>query len=244
MKKKAVALSSFACVFTLILAGLVFAASLGDPFDGNSLQNPNWQWQNEPDEWDVGATTAGWLHFVPKTNQNLWASDTTARLYQETDVDKFDVETHLVVDYAADCVVAGIVAYGPQEDNWTTLKLWGRAGDAIIQWQHKQSEVVPNVPGSSQPAGRVEVYLRMAKDGDNYMGWWKLAEGDDWIEIKPDAPFDLTPPIQVGIYGGICTGSGRATVEYEYFKDRIEPITSVDPATKLSATWGQIKSSH
>jgi hypothetical protein len=241
MKRHFLAFSLFVCFLTLAFALTSFAVSLGDPFDGNSLQNPNWQWQNEPDEWDVGVTKAGWLHFVPKVNQNLWASDTTTRLYQEFDGD-FDVETHIVLEYQGGCVVCGIVALSPVEDNWTTLKFWGRAGDAIIQWQHKQSEVVGNVPDSSQPAGTVEAFFRMAKQGNNYLGWWKKAEGDDWIEIKPDAPMDLTPPIQVGIFGGICADTGEATVEYEYFKDLVEPITSVKPDTKLSTTWGQIKS--
>ncbi len=141
-------------------------------------------------------------------------------------------------------MVAGIVAYSPTEDDWTTLKFWGRAGDAIIQWQHKQNEVVGNVAGSAQPAGVVDVYLRMAKDGDNYMGWWKLAEGDDWIEVKPDAPFALTPPIQLGLFGGVCAGAGEAVVEYEYFKDLIDPVSSVEAAAKMSVTWGQIKLSY
>ena len=241
MKRKLMFVAVLIPVFVTMFTWSTYAASLGDPFDGTSLANPNWQWQNEPDVWDVGVTTPGWLHLVPKVNQNLWSSDTTTQLYQETSVDKFDVETHVRVDYVSDCIVAGIVAYSPVEDNWTTVKLWGRAADAIIQWQHKQSEVVPNVAGSSQPAGVVEVYLRMAKDGDNYMAWWKLAEGDDWIEIKPDAPFALTPPLHVGLFGGICTGSGEATIEYEYFNDLIEPATAVDPSAKLSVTWGELK---
>lgn len=242
MERHFVTLSLFTC-FLLIAFTSSVPASLGDPFDGAGLLNPDWQWQNEPDEWDVGTTKAGWLHFVPKTDQNLWQSDTTTQLYQEIDGD-FDVETHLVVDYQSDCIVAGLVIGGPTEGDWTTLKVWGRAGDAIIQWQHKENEVVGNVPGSSQPAGVVEYYLRMAKEGNNYMGWWKVAEGDDWIAVEPDAPFDLTPPLHLGVFGGICSGAGEATVEYEYFRDLVNPLTSVDPAARMPATWGQIKSRY
>ncbi len=231
----------FVCVILMTPFSSFSADSLGDPFDGKGLKNPNWQWQSEPDVWNVGETTDGWLHFVPKVNQNLWQSDTTIRLFQETNLDQFDVETHVVMDYAGGCMVAGLVALSPVENNWTTLKFWGRAGDAILQWQHKANEVVGNVPGSTQPAGRVEVYLRLAKDGDNYLGWWKKEEGDDWIEIKPDAPFALTPPIQIGIYGGICAAAGEATIEYEYFRDLVNPF-AVEPDAKLSATWGRIKS--
>jgi hypothetical protein len=233
----------FVCVFLVAFSGSLFADSLGDPFDGKGLQNPNWVWQSEPDVWDVGTTTEGWLHFVPKINQNLWSADTTIRLYQETSEEQFEVETHVVMDYAGDCIVAGLVALSPVENNWTTLKFWGRAGDAILQWQHKSQEIVANVPGSTQPAGRVEAYLRMEKDGDNYLGWWKKAEGDDWIEIKPDAPFALTPPIQIGVFGGICAAAGSGTIEYEYFSDLVNPF-AVEPDAKLSATWGQVKSKY
>lgn len=242
MKRKCVFFLALVCILLLAFTSSIFAAdSLGDPFDGKSLKNPNWEWQSEPDEWDVGETTEGWLHFVPALNQNLWQSDTTIRLYQETNLEKFDVETHVVVDYQSSGIVAGLVALSPTDNNWTTLKFWGRAADTILQWQHKAQEVVGNVPGVTQPAGRVEVYLRMVKDGDNYMGWWKKEEGDDWIEIKPDAPIVLTPPIQIGIYGGICAADGEATMEYEYFRDLLNPY-AVEPDAKLSATWGQIKS--
>ncbi len=240
--KRCMALLLFACV-VLVASPIAFSAdSLGDPFDGNSLKNPDWVWQGEPDEWDVGETTEGWLHFIPKVNQNLWQSDTTMRLFQETTLDQFDVETHVVVDYAGDCMVAGLVALSPVENDWTTIKFWGRAADAILQWQHKGRDA-GQVPGSNQPAGRVEVYIRMAKDGDNYKGWWKKEEGDDWIAMAPDATIALTPPIQIGIYGGVCAGAGSATVEYEYFRDLVNPY-AVEPDAKLSGTWGQVKSSY
>ena len=240
MKRKLIVL---VCAFLMVFSMPLFAASLGDPFDGAGLKNSNWRWQSEPDEWDVGETTAGWLHFAPKINQNLWSSDTSIRLYQETSLGEFDVETHVVMDYQGSCIVAGLVALGSTENNWTTLKFWGRAADAILQWQHKANSIVNQVPGYTEPAGRVEAYLRLAKDSDNYMAWWKKEEGDDWIEIKPDAPIVLTPPIQIGIYGGICAGAGEGTIEYEYFKDLLNPY-AIEPAEKMSATWGQIKSGY
>lgn len=232
----------FICILFLAFSIVVFADFLGDPFNGNELQNPNWIWQNEPDVWDVGKTTEGWLHIVPKVNQNLWTSDTTVRLFQETNLEQFDIETHIVMDYADSCIVGGLVALGPTENDWVTIKFWGRAADAILQWQHKGRDV-GQVPDSTQPAGRVEAYLRMAKDGNTYMGWWKKEEGDDWIEMKPDATIALTSPIQMGVYAGICAGAGEGIIEYEYFKDLINPYT-VKPDAKLSGIWGKVKSSY
>lgn len=75
------------------------ADSLGDPFDGNTLKNPNWKWKTsneegvEPKTWDMGKAKAGWLHIKGELNRNLWPSDTTNRLYQEHEGD-FDIETH------------------------------------------------------------------------------------------------------------------------------------------------------
>ena len=54
------------------------APSLGDPFDGNALKNPNWKWKTadeegiEPKKWDIGKTKAGWLHVTGELNRNLW----------------------------------------------------------------------------------------------------------------------------------------------------------------------------
>lgn len=216
------------------------AVSLGDPFEAPELKNPAWKWQSEAQEWDVGKTTKGWLHIVPELNQNLWSSDSSIRLYQETS-DDYDIETHVVMDYKTGCIVAGLVAKSASDDNWTTLKFWGRAGDAILQWQHKAQEVVGNVPGSSQPAGRVEVFLRMVRKGDTYEGYWKKGDKDSWTKITPDAKKELSLPLEVGIYAGICTGAGEAIVEYEYFNDLINPFTDVSPVAKSAAIWGQIK---
>lgn len=244
MKGRFVAFLCLICAFLTTSIGLIFADSLGDPFDGTSLQNANWKWQNEPAQWDVGETTPGWLHITPANNQNLWDVDTVAKLYQEVSADEFDIETHLVMDYqGTDSLVSGLVAKGPNEGNWVTLKFWGRGGDTILQWQHKQQEVVNNVPGSSQPAGRVEVFIRIAKDGDEYTGYWKMNEGDDWTEITPHASISLTPPLEVGIYAGICTAGGTATMEYEYFNDLINPFeAAVALKGKLATCWGDVKS--
>jgi len=48
--------------------------------------------------------------------------------------------------------------------------------------------------------------------------------------------------LEVGIYAGICTASGTAIMEYEYFDDLIEPFeTAVAPKGKLATYWGILK---
>lgn len=234
-------LNIFLVSLFMAFSSFAFSASLGDPFDGNSLKNPNWKWQNEP-KWDIGSTNKGWLHINAANNQNLWDVDTVAKLYQEVTLDKLDIETHLVMEYkGTGSCVSGLVIKSPKDANWTTLKFWGRGGDAILQWQHKTQEVNANVPGSSQPAGRVEVYIRIAKNGDEYIGYWKKAMKDDWIEITPRANRKLTPPLEVGIYAGNCEGGGTMTAQFEYFNDLLNPF-AVKPIGKLSTKWGEIKS--
>ena len=59
------------------------AESLGDPFEGNALKNPNWKWSNEPKKWDLGKTRDGWLTITGEFNRNLWGDDQSNRLYQK-----------------------------------------------------------------------------------------------------------------------------------------------------------------
>jgi hypothetical protein len=244
VKKQPVTFLLFVCIFAAAFAGSVLADSLGDPFDGNSLQNPDWQWQNEPAKWDVGETTPGWLHITGELNRNLWGVDTVNKLYQEVSLDEFDIETHVVMDYqGASSVVTGLVAKSPADSDWTTMKFWGRGGDAILQWQHKQRGAgAGDPPGTNQPAGRVEYYIRMTKNGNEYMGYYKENEDDDWIETSL-ATIDLTPPLEVGIYAGIDAAAGTCIMEFEYFRDLLNPFeTAVAPKGKLATYWGDIKS--
>ena len=88
------------------------AESLGDPFEGNALKNPNWKWSNEPKKWDLGKTRDGWLTIAGEFNRNLWGDDQSNRLYQEHSGD-FHVETHLIHDYRDGSTVQGIVALSP-----------------------------------------------------------------------------------------------------------------------------------
>ena len=84
-------------------------SNFDDPFEGNALQNPNWQWRNEPAHWDVGRTRTNFLHIESEINRNLWASDTSHLLYQETTADMFDVEAHFFARSNTSSGVTGLV---------------------------------------------------------------------------------------------------------------------------------------
>ena len=249
----------FAMLYGLSAEGV---ESLGDPFDGNALKNPNWKWKTsdeggvEPKEWDLSKTKSGWLHVTGELNRNLWPSDTTNRLYQEHEGD-FDIETHLYMDYEDACVVAGVVAYSPttkdhqgRDGEWVTIKLWGRGpangNNAVIQYQKRQFDagegLVGVVPGFQDPAGEMELYMRLRREKDTFTAWWKREANDTWIDIgETEQEFD--EPLEVGIYVGICDGKGKQIAQFEYFEDLLVPF-DVSPRAKLPIAWGDLKRRH
>jgi hypothetical protein len=231
----------FAC--SILGATSVWAAtSLTDEFSGDK-PDAKWKWSNEPKSWDVGKTKKGWLTVNADLNRNLWANDDTSRLYQEVDLEKFDVETHLVTEFQANSIVAGLVAKSPKDENWVTLKWWGHAaGDAQLQFQTKQREIVARVPDFASQGGVADVFLRMVKDKDTYTVFWKLKEGDKWVPVGP-SDWKLTPPLQLGVYAGVDAAAGKLVAQYDYFRDSINPL-AVRPVGKAAVTWGGLKTAR
>lgn len=219
------------------------AESLTDEFDGGSLR-ANWDWWQEPGDWDVGTTQAGWLTVQADPNRNLWAADTTSRLFQSVPDEPFDVETHLVTVFVGNSIVGGVVAMSKADDNWVTLKLWGHGdGTAQLQYQTKSNEngngLVGAAPGFASADGAADVYMRLAKDGDSYTSYWKLEEGDEWAVVGP-TEFALTPPIELSIYAGVDGAAGEMLAQFEYFRDNITPL-GVEAPEKLATAWGRVK---
>jgi len=253
-------LSSFFC-FSYLFFGIVIlgqtADSLGDPFDGNKLSNPNWEWSNEPKKWDIGKTKDGWLTIAGEHNRNLWGEDQSNRLYQEHSGD-FHIETNLIKDYRNVSTVQGIVAMSHttkdpngRTPDWVTLKLWGRGGDdqnAVLQYQARERDNKPGLAGEVAAYGKVKqgalpMYMRMQRQKDKFSTWFKLKEGDKW-KFVGEHELKLKDPLQVGIYAGIADGAGgELTSHFEYFKDLDNPFT-VEAKDKLTMTWGRIKSSE
>ena len=211
------------------------SSNFDDPFEGTDLQNPNWQWQNEPANWDVGETRDGFLHIESETNRNLWASDASHFLYQETDADTFDVETHFFSRWDTSSGVNGLVVKSPADNNWVTIKFWSRDAGAKgqIQYQTRGQGLVAD-PAWRPEFGATELFLRLRKQGDTYTGWYKTREADPWIEIGV-ANFPLTPPLQLGIYAGVAAPTGTLTVDYDYFRSTIDTGVLASPALQFAA---------
>ena len=235
------------CVFASLSVGVLdvkAADSFGDPFDGAKLQNGNWKWQNEPPNWDVGKTREGYLYINSEPNRNLWAGDASHFLYQETDTDMFDVETHFQAKWDTSSGVNGLLIKSPTDDNWVTIKFWSRDAGAKgqIQYQTKQNEGGGGLTGNAgfvPEFGDTELFLRLKKDKDQYTAWYKTEDKADWKEIGV-TEFKLTPPLWLGIYAGVAAGAGKLEVEYEYFRDNMNPFP-VEPGGKATTTWGDVK---
>ncbi len=227
---------------TIWVGGVDAADSFGDPFDGAKLQNPNWEWRNEPADWDVGETSEGYLYIDCGQNRNLWADDASHFLYQETDTDMFDVETHFRAKWNTTSGVNGLLIKSPSDNNWVTIKFWGRdeGNKGHIQYQTKAAGMGPqDIQWRFGDWGDIEMSMRLKKEGDTYTAWYKAEGDEDWMDIG-QGTFALTPPLQLGVYAGVAAADGNLEVEYEYFTDNMTPFP-VEPGGKATTTWGAIK---
>lgn len=210
--------------------------SLGDPFENGKLQNPNWQWQNEPPAWNVTSS----LFIDCEANRNLWVTDATHLLYQEIDTETFDIETEFRAiwgphpRWGGGTALTGLVVKSPADEEWVTLKFWARQASDIkgaVMLQSKKQDIASRwIPRHNAvlfqgvPAGMqaVDLQFRLEKKGNLYTAWYKTLKMDDWILVGK-TEFNLTPPLQVGIYGGVQV-NGILQVHYEYIKDNLKPF--------------------
>ena len=210
------------------------APVFSDPFEGTALQNPNWQWQNEPTHWDVGETREHFLHIEGETHRDLWATDASHLLYQETDTEAFDVETHFFTQWNTFSGVNGLVVKSPADNDWVTLKLWARDPGARghIQYQARERGLAGE-PVWRPGIGETELFFRLRKDANTYTGWYKTREADPWIKIGA-AHVVLTPPLYLGIYAGIAAPTGTLTVDYAYFRNTLNTSVQAAPTAHTS----------
>jgi len=235
-----------ALAFSLAITNSWAAEVYPDEFNGPGIHQ-SFNWQKEPPDWDVGETTAGWLHIGGVFGGNLWCTDESARLYQEIGDEPFEIETHMKAVWGTNSSeIAGICAKSPGDDNWVKLKLWMHGGGtAQIQFQKKCVEsgdgLMGQVPGFNPTGGETEVWLKLKRDGEQCTSYYKTSEGEDWIEIGVTS-FPFSPPYEVGIYGGVDVGAAELIVEFDYFRDNTSPFTlDVSPESGLASCWGRIK---
>ncbi len=249
---------SVTLIFVAFLVPGVFAQTLmSDEFEGTGQDLQSF-WQVKDGDKSPWELKEGLLVAEAGFDQNVWGDDTSTRFYQVTDMQQFDVETSMVVDYADACTVAGILVYSAttkdhqdRDGQWVTLKLWGRGAaqdnNAVLQYQRRQNDdgalgYVGTQPDYQPDQGVIPIELRVARDGDDYEAWFKPNAEGDWVSVSK-VTNELADPVEVGIYVGICEGEGpgRMTVTFDYFREASAPATPVDPKGRLAVTWGELK---
>ena len=244
---KRIAIIAAAALATAFAAN---ATVQSDNFDGSDL-NAMWDVMN-PDKADLSIEN-GQLKFEAKNNGNVWANLDAAFVYQETSGD-FDVETNAVFNYMPASVVAGLAAYSPttqdhagRDGQWVTLKLWGRADDAIIQYQRRENHdgglgYLGEAPGYKPLVGEIPIALRLSRTGNEYNAWYKNEGEGDWIPVGGTVNSELQNPVQIGIYAGIADAAGgELTVWYDNFTEASNPVASVEPNGKSATAWARLK---
>ena len=179
------------------------------------------------------------MHIESEINRNLWISDASHFLYQETEANTFDVETRFFARWDTSSGVNGLVVKSPADNNWVTLKFWsqGEGTRGQIQYQTRGQQSGNGLTadaGFTPTPGNTELFFRLRKDGNTYTGWYKTRETNPWIEIGR-TNFMLTPPLQLGIYAGVATHTGTLAVDYDYFRSMINTTGTAAPILSVSA---------
>lgn len=129
-------------------------------------------------------------------------------------------------DYS-DSIVAGIVAKSSADGKWITLKLWGDDnGTGQMQFQTRGSSsfagLTEAAPGFSCSDGQADIAMRLVKQGDQYMGYFRTEQDIDWRQVGPTT-IPLTPPLEVGFYAGVNPASGKMQVRCNFFRVNSDP---------------------
>lgn len=190
-----------------------------DEFDGTTL-NANWKWANEPDSWNIGTSSQGWLTITGNLHANIFCDDNTTRLYQQIETTQdFDITTKLYCEWGNNSSdVAGIIIKSATSGEWVLLKLWMHGdGTGRLEFQTSCHDIVSPVPGSGSEGGTTEVSLMLHKSGSDYTAYFMNQGGPEWIMIGTTQFLD-DQPLQIGLFGGVDSGDGNLLMQFDYFR--------------------------
>lgn len=129
-------------------------------------------------------------------------------------------------------------------ENWAVLTIGGSAGEkkALIgsminnTWNDKGHFDIPAWP----------VYLKLDKSETKYTGYFKSKPAEEWTIVGASWVHDMKSPELVGIGYINNWGGTNLTLIAEYFMLEGDNVTSmsVEPRSKISDTWGDIKARY
>ena len=138
-------------------------------------------------------------------------------------------------DSSGDWVILKLWGHGAEDEfgnianinNHRPISHPGTPNTAFLQFQHRgraadsslQQPGGIGVEGYNPPAGNIPIAMRLDRDGDNYVAWYKPDAEGEWINIG-ETTIGLQGPIQVGLFVGICQieAPGGLTVSFDYFR--------------------------
>lgn len=90
---------------------------------------------------------------------------------------------------------------------------------AMLQYQHREREIVEKQPDYIRPQGNIPVKLRIKREGNTYEAWYQPDARGEWVYVGKTT-IVLQGPLQVGVYTGICQpeAPGHLTTSFDYFR--------------------------
>lgn len=238
-------------IMLISLAGTLYAANLDD-FEGAEL-DPMWTYRDPADKGEYTFDDSN-LVLDLSAGADMWVAGTDAGVMflTEPPADTNDFSAVALVNPAVDgdqppaCQI-GIVffneaewaysAWGPY-DAGTDIRLEDCVG-ADYRWRDDtQIGIDPGDVAIDQ-----DVYLMVTKTGEELEFFAKGDANDDWVSGGVDTklgPHYTPGNYQVGLIAKSWGGSVDSTFEFDYFNIP-EIAAAVEPADKLSTTWGKIK---
>lgn len=135
----------------------------------------------------------------------------------------------------------------PGAPNAQAIITGGGAGGCQITWRAIEdgpsNEFFDAAPG---PWAEGEAWLKLTRSGDEFQGFIS-EDGKKWLDLKA-TEVKMKDPILVGL--AVCgLEMDVATVVYDQFTitqngDELFPALAVEPTSKLTATWGKIKTQY
>jgi hypothetical protein len=216
-----------------------------DDFNGTTL-DPGWKFSNA-----TGLCTSkvadGWFSITLKGANDIWGGmDNSARLLRNAPAGDFTLETYIkiVPDPTS-----------KTQNTWTTIIFFNdtkvpssdwlyvsRGGADEVNIEYVQNNT-GNVGSNLKNIANMDLYLKAEKVGQDYTGYYKIKNTDQWTKVGTYKHTTLTPN-KVGFC--VKSWADRSMVSsYDYFEmtgSSVESnITAVAKNEKLTTTWGLLK---
>ena len=186
--------------------------------------------------WEVDSST----RFYQTTNQEQFTVE-TSMIVDHRDVCSIAglvIKSATIDDHpnsSGDWVILKLWGHGAEDEfgnianinNNRPISHPGTPNTAFLQFQHRgraadsslQQPDGIGVEGYNPPAGNIPIAIRLDRNGDNYVAWYKPDAEGEWINIG-ETTIGLQGPIQVGLFVGICQieAPGGLTVSFDYFR--------------------------